>query len=192
MAFKIYTKTGDDGTTGLFGGERVAKDAPRIESYGIVDELNSLLGVVRTHRLRVEDDDLLGTIQEDLFVLGADLATPHGKEGKNFSIPRVTSSSIECLERAIDRLEEDLPPLKNFILPGGSPPGAMLHLARTVCRRAERAVVSLMHEEPETVELPLIYLNRLSDLLFVLARSVNHAEGFAEHPWIPERKRSES
>lgn len=185
MAFKIYTKTGDDGTTGLFGGHRVSKHALRIQSYGTVDELNSLIGMARAYSgLRPEHDELLATIQEQLFVLGADLATPAGAS-KNFPLPRVTSSETECLERAIDTLEEELPELKNFILPGGTPSGAALHLARTVCRRAERLVVMLLHEEPEVGMLPLQYLNRLSDMLFVLARAVNHAAGVAEHPWTP-------
>jgi cob(I)alamin adenosyltransferase len=184
MSDKIYTKTGDDGTTGLFGGKRVAKDSLRIESYGTVDELNSVIGVARASGTAGKHDEMLATIQEGLFVLGADLATPHGAM-KNFALPRVTPSDIECLERAIDALEEDLPALKNFILPGGTAAGAALHLARTVCRRAERAVVMLHHEEPETGLLPMQYLNRLSDLLFVLARAVNHAAGVEEHPWTP-------
>lgn len=185
MALKIYTKTGDDGTTGLFGGGRVAKDAPRIESYGSVDELNSMIGVARAHGLQPEHDDLLAQIQHQLFVLGADLATPEQARGKNFSIPRVTAADVECLEHAIDGLEETLPPLTSFILPGGSLAGATLHIARTICRRAERHVVSLWREEPEIGTLPTRYLNRLSDLLFVLARAVNHAAGVAEHPWHP-------
>lgn len=184
MATKIYTKTGDDGTTGLFGGKRIAKDAIRIRSYGTVDELNSVIGLARAHGAGPDHDELLGTIQEHLFVLGADLATPTGA-GKNFPLPRVTSDEVTCLERAIDLLEEGLPALKNFILPGGTPAGAALHLARTVCRRAERLVVVLMHEEPEVGPLPVTYLNRLSDLLFVLARAVNHAAGVPEHPWMP-------
>jgi len=184
MAMKIYTKTGDDGTTGLFGGGRVSKDSLRIRSYGTVDELNSVLGLARAHGVGARHDELLMTLQEQLFILGADLATPAGS-AKNFSLPRVTSREIECLERAIDDLEETLPALKNFILPGGTPSGAALHLARTVCRRAERLVVMLVHEEPEVGVLPLQYLNRLSDLLFVLARGVNHAAGVEEHPWMP-------
>lgn len=190
MADKIYTKTGDDGTTGLFGGRRVAKDSLRIEGYGTVDELNSVIGLARAHGATPDHDALLATIQEQLFVLGADLATPHGAM-KNFQLPRVTPSDIECLERAIDTLEESLPPLKNFILPGGSAAGAALHLARTVCRRGERAVVMLAHEEPEIGSLPMQYLNRLSDLLFVLARAVNHAAGVEEHPWMPRKKEGE-
>lgn len=184
MAFKIYTKTGDDGTTGLFGGHRVAKDSLRIQSYGTVDELNSVMGLARAHGVGAEHDELLAMVQEQLFILGADLATPAGS-GKNFPLPRVTQDEVECLERAIDRLEETLPELKNFILPGGTPAGAALHLARTVCRRAERLVVVLVQEEPDTGMLPLQYLNRLSDLLFVLARAVNHAAGVVEHPWVP-------
>ncbi len=184
MATKIYTKTGDDGTTGLFGGRRVAKDSHRIQSYGTVDELNSVVGLARAHGMGAEHDALLAMVQEQLFVLGADLATPIGS-GKNFPLPRVTPEDIECLERAIDQLEETLPALKNFILPGGTAAGAALHLARTVCRRGERLVVMLMHEEPEVGTLPVMYLNRLSDMLFVLARAVNHAAGVPEHPWMP-------
>lgn len=191
MADKIYTKTGDDGTTGLFGGARVAKDSLRIESYGTVDELNSVLGLARAHGLAGEHEELVATIQEQLFVLGADLASPHGAM-KNFPLPRVTEADVMCLERAIDRLEENLPPLKNFILPGGAAAGAALHLGRTVCRRAERVVVMLSHEEPEIGPLPKKYLNRLSDLLFVLARAVNHAAGAPEHPWMPRGAGSSS
>ena len=149
MSFKIYTKTGDDGTTGLFGGGRVAKDSLRIESYGAVDELNSAIGLARAHPLAKEHDDLLGIVQEQLFIVGADLATPRANEAKNVRAMRVTSEEIVCLERAIDDLEVGLPPLKNFILPGGSPSGASLHLARTVCRRAERRVAALMHQEAQ-------------------------------------------
>lgn len=186
MAFKIYTKTGDDGTTGLFGGERVEKDSLRIESYGTVDELNSAMGLARAHGLSIEHDRLVGMIQEQLFVLGADLATPRSERNeKKNSLPRVTPYDIECLEQAIDSMEEELPPLKHFILPGGSAAGAALHLARTICRRAERHVVSLMHREPGIGSLPLQYLNRLSDLLFVLARAVNWSTGAEERPWIP-------
>lgn len=184
MADKIYTKTGDDGTTGLFGGRRVAKDSLRIEAYGTVDELNSAIGLARALGVVPDHDALLATIQENLFVLGADLATPHDAM-KNFPLPRVIPEDVVCLERAIDTLEATLPPLKNFIQPGGTPAGAALHLARTVCRRAERATVMLAHEEPDIGALPVQYLNRLSDLLFVLARAVNHEAGVEEHPWIP-------
>jgi len=184
MALKIYTKTGDDGTTGLFGGGRVPKDALRIESYGTVDELNSLLGLARAFGVESEHDVLLGQIQEQLFVLGADLATPVERT-KISSLPRVTATDVECLERAIDLLEGSLSPLKHFILPGGTSAGAALHSARTACRRAERLVVTLTREEPGTGSLPQQFLNRLSDLLFVLARAVNHAAGVEEHPWHP-------
>ncbi len=190
MTLRIYTKTGDDGTTGLFGGHRVAKDSLRIESYGTVDELNSLLGVARAHGTVPSHDELLGMVQDGLFVLGADLATPRGAE-RTFTIPRVTQEDVECLERSIDHLEETLPPLSNFILPGGTPAGATLHLARTVCRRAERVVVRLAHEEPEIGRLPQQYLNRLSDFLFVLARAVNAAAGVVEHPWNPRSNQQE-
>jgi cob(I)alamin adenosyltransferase len=186
MALKIYTKTGDDGTTGLFGGQRVAKDSYRIEAYGTVDELNSVLGQARALGVTAEHDELLGEIQEALFVLGADLATPVDREPAKFQIPRVTSSDVECLERAIDRMEESLPTLKSFILPGGTTAGATLHVARTVCRRAERCVVSLHAEDPSIGWLPVEYLNRLSDCLFVLARAVNHQAGVEEHPWHPK------
>lgn len=186
MADRIYTKTGDDGTTGLFGGRRVAKDALRVEAYGTVDELNSVLGLARAYGLAATHDDLAGIVQEQLFVLGADLATPHDAM-KSFPLPRVTPDDVVCLERAIDGLEETLPPLKNFILPGGTPVGAALHLARTVCRRAERVAVMLAHEEPEIGPLPVQYLNRLSDFLFVLARAANHSAGAEEHPWVPRQ-----
>ncbi len=186
MAMKIYTKTGDDGTTGLFGGARVPKDSLRIESYGEVDELNGVIGLARSYdSIRSDHDELLATIQEHLFVLGADLASPLDSSNKKFSIPRVTSAEVECLEQAIDMLERGLPLLKNFILPSGSPAGATLHLARTVCRRAERRVVTLYHAESSVGTKPMEYLNRLSDLLFVLARSVNYAAGTVEHPWVP-------
>ena len=183
---KIYTKTGDDGTTGLFGGQRVPKDDARIEAYGSVDELNSIVGLVRAlGGLAGEHDELLGTIQEQLFVVGADLATPTRKDRANISIPRVTSKDLECLESSIDKLEATLPGLKHFILPGGSPAGAALHMARTVARRAERQTVRLVRNEPEMDLLVVQYLNRLSDLLFVLARAVNNQAGTSEHPWIP-------
>jgi cob(I)alamin adenosyltransferase len=186
---KIYTKTGDSGETGLFAGPRVRKDDLRIEAYGTVDELNAVLGLARSaaatssaqHKLPSEIDSLLATIQHTLFDLGSQLATPDPKaRGTNF----VTTRQIETLEQAIDRFESQLPPLKNFILPGGAPAAAWLHLARTVCRRAERRVVTLMHRKQKNV-LPeaLIYLNRLSDLLFVLARAANQSAGQADVPW---------
>lgn len=186
MATRIYTKTGDDGTTGLFGGGRVPKDDPRIEAYGCVDELNTVLGCARASGgITTDHDAILGTLQDQLFVLGADLATPERKDRQNISIPRVTPDDVTCLESLIDRLEESLPALRHFILPGGGDAGATLHLARTVARRAERKVVSLLRSEPDVGPIPLEYLNRLSDLLFVLARAVNHAAGIEEKAWIP-------
>lgn len=183
---KIYTKTGDDGTTGLFGGERVTKDAPRIEAYGDVDELNTLIGVARSAKdIPEEIDSLLARIQSELFILGADLATPERKERKNIIIPRVTSEAVTCLEGDIDRIEGVLPDLRHFILPGGSVLGARLHFARTVCRRAERRVVHLQSVESEVGLLPQHYLNRLSDLLFVMARRANQIDGSEEVPWVP-------
>lgn len=182
---KIYTKTGDDGTTGLFGGERRSKDAPRIEAYGEVDELNSLVGVVRSSDLPDDVSRLLEQIQSDLFVLGADLATPERKERKNITIPRVTGDHVACLESAIDEFDEKIPDLTSFILPGGGMAGAHLHLARTVCRRAERRLVSLVRSEPDVGETGLIYLNRLADLLFVLARYCNMIAEEPETAWNP-------
>ncbi len=181
---KVYTRTGDDGTTALFGGDRVTKTHPRIAAYGTVDEANAALGLARAHLAGVgagRADTLLHTIQQDLFVLGGDLASPHETK---YPVPRVEDHHIEALERAIDELEEDLPALKHFILPGGSLAGAALHVARTVTRRAERLTVTLAGLEPINEAAPR-YLNRLSDLLFVLARWVNHQAGAPEAEWIP-------
>jgi cob(I)alamin adenosyltransferase len=182
---KIYTRGGDTGETSLFGGERVRKNAPRVAAYGEVDELNSALGVARAE---LGDADLcakLETIQSSLFDLGGELATPaiadraaRGKAG-----PRVAERDVLELETWIDQLETELEPLRNFILPGGARAAALLHLGRTVCRRAERAVISLGEREP--IEPLLVrYLNRLSDFLFVLARVVNRRAGVAEPQWI--------
>jgi cob(I)alamin adenosyltransferase len=179
---KIYTRKGDKGETSLFGGRRVSKDSLRIDAYGSVDELNSQLGVVRALEPHREIDALLKRIQEELFVLGADLATPKGEQGKD--VPRIQQRHITALEHDIDRLEEHVPPLKTFILPDGSPVGAQLHVARTVCRRAERLVVRLGKRE-DINDLSVVYLNRLSDLLFVLARYANTLDGVAEHTWSP-------
>jgi len=176
---KLYTKTGDDGETGLFGGPRVRKNSPRIEAYGTVDELNAVVGVVRTHGPPADLDELLARIQNELFDLGAELATP---EPAKFGIAGATDAHVAALEREIDRYEAELEPLRQFILPGGTPAAAALHLARVVCRRAERCVVTLTETEalsPNTV----IYLNRLSDLLFVLARAANRRAGVADVPW---------
>jgi cob(I)alamin adenosyltransferase len=180
---KIYTKTGDDGTTGLLARGRVAKDAPRIEAYGTVDELNALLGVVRASGLGSPEEEIIAEIQDELFHLGAALADPDPNGRFHQSL---TEAHAERLEGVIDLLEARVEPLTSFILPGGTPAGAQLHLARTVCRRAERRVVSLGRTEGEHVpEAVVVYLNRLSDLLFVLARLVNRLGGVADVPWRP-------
>lgn len=176
---KIYTKTGDDGDTGLFGGPRVRKDHPRIEAYGTVDELNAVLGLVRTQSLPTDVDGLLERVQNELFDLGAELATP---EPGKFGMTSIGEPQSSRLETAIDQFEAELEPLKQFILPGGTPAAAYLHLARTVCRRAERMLVSLDHSE-EISPGTIVYLNRLSDLLFVAARLVNHRAGTPDVPW---------
>lgn len=176
---KIYTKTGDQGETGLFGGPRVRKDHLRIESYGAVDELNAVLGLVRSEGLPAEINDLLAQIQNSLFDLGAELASP---DPVRMGVSVISPAHAEALERAIDRYEANLPPLKTFILPGGTRAAAELHLARTVCRRAERRLISLAGAE--TISGALIaYLNRLGDLLFVLARELNRVAGQVDVPW---------
>jgi cob(I)alamin adenosyltransferase len=177
---KIYTKTGDKGMTSLFGGERVAKNVLRIEAYGTVDELNSLIGVCRSMNTVREVDRILDQIQHDLFTLGADLATP--ASGRAKKIRRVSAADARRLERFIDGIDPLLAPLKNFILPGGSRTAAMLQFARTVCRRAERRVVELGHVEKIGAH-PVVYLNRLSDLLFVLGRHVNALSNTPETIW---------
>jgi len=176
---KIYTKTGDDGTTGLFGGGRVRKDDARVDAYGTVDELNAVVGVARTLGLGKMAEDVCAQVQVDLFALGGELATVPGKEDK-LPMARLGESDAHRLEKAIDAAEVGLPELMNFILPGGSQQAAALHLARTVCRRAERLVITLGVRS----EL-VIYLNRLSDLLFVLARRENHERKVEDVPWAP-------
>jgi cob(I)alamin adenosyltransferase len=179
---KIYTRTGDKGDTSLFGGQRVPKDALRIEAYGTVDELNSVLGIVRADNAQAEIDRLLENIQNALFVLGADLATPRSAGTKE--LRRIAPSDAADLEGEIDALETRLQPLKSFILPGGSPVAARLHFARTVCRRAERNVVRLSRNEDIGDDV-IIYLNRLSDFLFVLSRFANYTATVPEIPWKP-------
>ena len=179
---KIYTKTGDKGDTSLFGGQRVPKDALRIEAYGTVDELNSGLGVVRADNANSEIDKILGHVQNQLFCLGADLATPRSTEKK--SIKRIEPKDVQALEKSIDSLEPKLKPLRSFILPCGLPTAARLQFARTVCRRAERIVVRLSRNE-DIGEPIIVYLNRLSDLLFVLARYANHVANVPETRWKP-------
>ena len=180
---KIYTKTGDQGSTGLFGGGRVAKDNIRVEAYGDVDELNAVIGMARSVEMMPRIDEVLVPIQRDLFAIGALLATPdRDKMAQHLQKARIDEGRIEELERAIDEGEAELEPLTAFIIPGGTPKAAALHVARTVCRRAERHVVRLQHE----VELPpltVIYLNRLSDLLFTLARVANRRAGAGEVTW---------
>ncbi|HEX5322530.1 MAG TPA: cob(I)yrinic acid a,c-diamide adenosyltransferase [Capsulimonadaceae bacterium] len=185
---KIYTRTGDGGQTGLFGGQRVEKDSARVQAYGAIDELNAALGWAHTQVDDPQAQSVLTRIQNDLLVAGADLATPVPKAGSGqvsaniATIPRIDSGKIRRLEEEIDRFEAELPELTNFILPGGSRGGAALHMARAVCRRAERHLVSLFREEPINDET-LRYINRLSDHLFVLARLVNHRAGAQEAIW---------
>ena len=171
---KVYTKTGDKGLTSLVSGERVSKASLRVDSYGDVDELNAVLGIIRSQGVDEEINTLIIKIQNDLFVMGADLASP-----MDIEVPRVGAESIKNLERAIDQFLEELEPLKEFILPSGNAGGSYLHFARTVSRRAERKVVKLMDDE-EIGENVLIYLNRLSDLLFVMARVENQRGNFIE------------
>ena len=177
---KIYTKTGDKGETSLFGGKRVRKNTLRIETYGTVDELNSVIGICRSINTAKEIDTILEEIQNDLFTLGADLATPLDVNKK--TVKRIELSSITRLEQHIDKLDPQLKPLKQFILPGGSRSAAMLHFARTICRRTERLVVQLSQVE-SIGENPIVYLNRLSDLLFVLARLSNVLSSTTESLW---------
>ncbi|RMF33790.1 MAG: cob(I)yrinic acid a,c-diamide adenosyltransferase [Chlorobiota bacterium] len=182
MAVRIYTKTGDRGTTALFGGQRVPKHALRIECYGTVDELNSVLGIAIAHeRMPEQMRDILLELGHRLFALGSDLATPL-EPAPRWEVPRIAPSDIEWLEGWIDRWEEELPPLKHFILPTGSMPAALLHQARTVCRRAERRATELAeHEDIGEVVVP--FLNRCSDFLFVAARMINHQLGVPDVLW---------
>ena len=178
---KIYTKKGDKGETRLFNNECVSKDSWRVEAYGAIDELNSIIGSARAQKLSKNLDKILAKTQNDLFVLGSDLATPiSAKLGRK--IPRIKNNDVLAVERAIDQLDEKLPPLGSFILPGGSMVGATLHIARTVCRRAERIAVKLGKQE-KISSVSLKYLNRLSDLLFVLARTANHEAKTKEMIW---------
>jgi cob(I)alamin adenosyltransferase len=192
MSLRIYTRTGDRGDTGLFGGERVRKDDGRVEAYGTVDELNAVLGVARAQAEDPELRETLAGLQDRLFSLGADIATPMeaATQRGRVSIERIQPERVEALEQLIDRFEAELPPLTRFILPGGAGLSAALHLARVVCRRAERRCVTLAHLEeasdppslnPEVVR----YLNRLSDLLFVLARVANQRQGVEDIVWNP-------
>ena len=189
---KIYTKTGDSGTTGLFGGTRVPKHHIRIQSYGTLDELNSWIGLLRDQEIAPPHRERLLRIQDRLFTAGAKLAVDPEKERlksgtDRLQIPLISQADVEDLEAAIDQLDESLPPMTHFILPGGHPVVSTCHIARTVCRRAERMTTLLDEHSPVPAEI-LAYLNRLSDYLFVLARKLSHELGADEIKWIPERK----
>ena len=178
---KIYTKTGDLGDTSLFDGTRVSKTDPRVAAYGDVDELQACLGVARAAGLPKDLDDMSVSLQRDLFALGARLADPSHKIAKRVEKIVINDDSVTRLEGWIDRLDAEIPALRHFILSDGAPAGAALHLARTVCRRAERSVLSLAKDAVEPIVI--VYLNRLSDLLFTMARAANHRAGTTETPW---------
>ena len=178
---KIYTKTGDDGDTSLFDGARVAKTHPRVMAYGTVDELNAHLGAATAAALDADLGGRVTRIQRDLFALGARLADPRHTIADRVAKATISEADVERLEGWIDALEAELPPLRHFILAGGSPAGAALHVARTVCRRAEAAALAIGKSDVEPVVL--VYLNRLSDLLFVMARAANHRAGVPEQIW---------
>ena len=180
---KIYTKTGDAGTTSLLGGSRVSKADMRIETYGTVDELNSHVGLLRSEADEEESVALLLFIQDRLFTMGSHLAL---ESGKNFQLPTIESDDVERLERAMDRMNEVVPPMRHFILPGSNSAEAHAHIARSVCRRAERLLVALNENEPQEPILQ-IFLNRLSDYLFVYSRFLTHQKGLEETPWIPKK-----
>jgi len=182
MSFKIYTKTGDKGTTGLYGGARIPKHHIRIESYGTVDELNAHLGLLRDQLPDADDQQIIETIQNRLFTIGSNLASDPAKE---MTTPDLTEEDISLLENGIDNIDAVVPPLKNFILPGGHVLVSQTHICRCVCRRAERLVVALSESEPDTVpQILVIYLNRLSDYLFMLGRKLSHDLGAPETAWI--------
>jgi cob(I)alamin adenosyltransferase len=180
---KIYTRTGDTGETALFGGGRVTKDHPRVAAYGDVDELNSVIGLIRATEPAALFDPLLESIQRDLFSIGGHLATPDPERVRK-ALEKATLSPerVSEFERAMDEADQELQPLKAFVLPAGTPKASALHLGRTVCRRAERSVVHLAHDN-DVPELFVVYLNRLSDLLFILARLANHRAGVSDVTW---------
>ncbi len=178
---KIYTKTGDAGETSLFDNTRVSKAHARVDAYGEVDELNACLGAVQAHLSDVDLAADLTQIQRDLFALGSELADPAKRIAERVAKAHIRPVDADRLEGIIDRLELELPPLRRFILPGGTPAGSLLHLARTVCRRVERRVVGLGQGSVDAILI--VYLNRLSDLLFVMARAVNHRAGVPETEW---------
>jgi cob(I)alamin adenosyltransferase len=185
---KIYTRTGDQGQTGLFGGSRVPKDDARVEAYGTVDETNAAIGMALSQTQAGFVRGVLEQLQSDLFTLGAELASVPGHEAR-LGITLLGEADVERLERVIDEAEAPLPPLKNFILPGGPPDVTALHFARTVARRAERRVLTLSQREAVRPSL-LVYLNRLADLLFVLARRAGHENGATEVAWAPRGQRA--
>jgi cob(I)alamin adenosyltransferase len=191
---RIYTRTGDQGTTALGTGERIKKSALRIEAYGTVDEANAVIGIVRLHTAEPELatlDRMLAVIQNDLFDLGADLCTPERGVAEGQAVLRMVAGQVERLERQIDALNAGLQPLRSFVLPGGHPAAAHLHLARTVCRRAERAMVALKDQPGEDVsQAALAYVNRLSDFLFVASRFVN-AKATGDVLWVPGQSRDQ-
>jgi cob(I)alamin adenosyltransferase len=178
---KIYTKTGDSGETSLFDGTRVRKTDPRVAAYGDVDELQACLGMARAATLPADLDEMCVTLQRDLFALGARLADPAHKIAKRVQKIVIDERSVAQLENWIDQLDKEIPPLRHFILSDGCPSGAALHFARTVCRRAERAILSLAAGTVEPIVI--VYINRLSDLLFTMARTANHRAGTTETPW---------
>lgn len=179
---KLYTKTGDKGETSLFGGQRVSKASDRVEAYGTIDELNSHIGVVRLYtKNSITEDDLLRKIQSDLFVLGSDLASPHDSPHAD-KIPRIAAKDSEYLETKIDFYQNECPPMKFFVLPGGSEAASWLHVVRTIVRRAERLVVGMDDPKDELKDI-IIYLNRLSDLFFIMARYMNQKSGIEETEW---------
>src|SRR3990167_10423872 len=179
---KIYTKGGDKGETGLFGGERVSKDSLRIETYGTVDELNSFIGLALVEIKDYEVKKLLERIQNTLFILGSDLSAPDNVKDKSHNIPRISKLNYEEIEKEIDKFDSRLGELKNFILPGGSKSAALMHICRTICRRAERRVVALNNAVNISPDI-IIFLNRLSDLFFVLARYENKISGIEDIEW---------
>ena len=184
---KIYTKTGDSGQTSLYGGERVAKFSQRVEAYGTVDEGNSAIGMARATLQDVELDAVLAELQNALFDVGADLATPIGSKYEK-NLVRIDSQDVTRLENLIDQYQLECPEFKNFIHPGGTPPAAALHLARTITRRAEREVLRLEEQEPSNHDV-VLYLNRLSDFLFILSRVVNARSGMSEAGWHVKSRR---
>jgi cob(I)alamin adenosyltransferase len=178
---RIYTKTGDSGETSLFDNTRVSKSNPRVDAYGEVDELNAMLGTVCASGIDVDLNSEIETIQKELFAIGARLADPRARIAERVTKAAVGDTDVQRLEQLIDTLEREVPPLRRFILPGGSSSGALLHQARTVCRRVERRVVALGADAVDPIVI--VYLNRLSDLLFVMARAANHRAGVPEIEW---------